>query len=131
MSPGAITPITPSLLCSSLSITSSLLLNTSQFLSHIAPSSEPVWIGLSDGASEGNYYWVKDLPATDTFITSASNLWNDGEPNQTGGNEDCVGYYDGKLQDRNCDNQLSFICEKGNFMWVLLIVKVEFNSRRE
>lgn len=41
-------------------------------------------------------------------------LYSKGEPNDSGGNEDCVMMYtdDGYWNDLNCDNTLQFICEK-------------------
>lgn len=54
-------------------------------------------------------------------------LYSKGEPNDSGGNEDCVMMYtdDGYWNDLNCDNTLQFICEKkskwrGLIDWLLL-----------
>ncbi|XP_050967130.1 CD209 antigen-like protein E [Labeo rohita] len=42
-----------------------------------------VWIGLSDIEIEGNMKWVDNSPLKEGF-------WLKGEPNDNGGNEDCV-----------------------------------------
>ncbi len=43
----------------------------------------PLWIGLNDFASEGNFVWSSGEPVT--FLN-----WKSGEPNNLGGNEDYV-----------------------------------------
>ena len=44
--------------------------------------------------------------------------WRNGEPNNGGGNEDCVVIYrsDGKMNDGPCTHKTSFVCEKGKGM---------------
>ena len=48
----------------------------------------------------------------------AFTLWNDGEPNNSGNDENCVNvnqdsdsYVQGKWNDWSCDNQARFVCE--------------------
>ena len=48
----------------------------------------------------------------------AFTLWNDGEPNNSGNNENCVNinqdedsYVEGKWNDLSCDKQARFVCE--------------------
>uniref|UniRef100_A0A9J7ZEZ0 C-type lectin domain-containing protein n=1 Tax=Cyprinus carpio carpio TaxID=630221 RepID=A0A9J7ZEZ0_CYPCA len=45
--------------------------------------SERVWIGLSDRENEGNMKWVDNS-------TLKQGFWLNGEPNNQGGNEDCI-----------------------------------------
>ncbi|XP_044191071.1 lactose-binding lectin l-2-like [Thunnus albacares] len=64
------------------------------------------WIGLSDIHKEGRWMW-SDGSAVD-FV-----FWNSGEPNNYGGNEDCVHNNDGtdlKWNDRPCSHTLPSVC---------------------
>ena len=65
-----------------------------------------VWIGLNDLDKEDQFVWADgSLPSFEA--------WYGGEPNNWGNNEDCTemrkdfGYL---WNDRNCNNQLRFIC---------------------
>jgi len=60
-----------------------------------------IWIGLNDEAVEGEFVWYDQSPVTYTN-------WATGEPNNSGGNEDCVQIYPtgsepGKWNDLPCD----------------------------
>lgn len=56
-----------------------------------------IWIGFNDEASEGNFVWYDQAPVTYTN-------WAPGEPNNSGGNEDCTQIYaDGLWNDLNCN----------------------------
>src|SRR5690606_9970373 len=46
-------------------------------------SSGVIWSGFNDEAQEGNFVWYDQSPITYTN-------WNAGEPNDSGGNEDCT-----------------------------------------
>ncbi|MBK7891157.1 MAG: hypothetical protein IPJ84_10025 [Bdellovibrionales bacterium] len=65
-----------------------------------------VWIGASDQASEGTFYWTNGSALTFT-------AWNSGEPNASTSGEDCVemtstGYWN----DNSCSTVLKgFVCE--------------------
>ena len=43
------------------------------------------WVGISDQGSEGSYRFTNGQPATNLMFS-----WGSGEPNDYGGNEDCV-----------------------------------------
>lgn len=68
--------------------------------------SSPRWIGLNDKKTEGSFVWSSGDPFSYTN-------WKSGEPNDSGGNEDCVEirWNDGKWNDNNCTNTRLFICE--------------------
>lgn len=71
------------------------------------------WFGASDSGSEGAWKWVTGPENGTTFWNGASGgsvvsgqyaNWNSGEPNDSGGNEDCAQYYSasGKWNDLPC-----------------------------
>lgn len=63
------------------------------------------WIALSDRAEEGVYRTTDGEIAT--FFA-----WADGEPNNSGGDENCVHFYDGeRWNDIYCDATMGVICE--------------------
>lgn len=56
-----------------------------------------IWIGFNDEAVEGTFVWYDQSPVTYTN-------WAPGEPNNSGGNEDCTQIYpDGMWNDLNCN----------------------------
>jgi gliding motility-associated-like protein len=56
-----------------------------------------IWIGFTDENSEGTYYWYDGSPVVFTN-------WNGGEPNNSGGNEDCTQIFpNGLWNDLNCN----------------------------
>jgi hypothetical protein len=64
------------------------------------------WIGLSDRDEEGVYRWADGAEAT--FLG-----WADGEPNNSGGYEHCIHYYDAeRWNDIDCEAALGVICER-------------------
>ena len=67
------------------------------------------WIGLNRRA-DGKFYWLDDRPEKGNY-----QKWNDGEPNDAGGSEDCShvigGNYDGKWNDITCSTSLVAICQ--------------------
>ncbi|MBI5527519.1 MAG: C-type lectin domain-containing protein [Deltaproteobacteria bacterium] len=71
-------------------------------------SSSLVWLGGSDTAVEGTFAWVDGTPWSYTN-------WYPGEPNDSGGNEDCVqmyvALYQNKWNDGNCAGLFPYVCE--------------------
>lgn len=72
-------------------------------------SPEAAWLGLSDSAIEGTFAWVNGSAVGTSY-------WNDGEPNDSGGVEDCVGMFTsgdtaGKWNDFDCSATHAFFCE--------------------
>lgn len=62
------------------------------------PPSEVVWIGFSDETVEGTFEWYDQSPVTFTN-------WAPAEPNNSGGDEDCVQIYpDGSWNDLACSS---------------------------
>ncbi|KAI2668938.1 C-type lectin domain family 17, member A [Labeo rohita] len=73
-------------------------------------TAERVWIGLSDTEQEGNMKWVDNS-------TLKQGFWFKGEPNDYGGNEDCIemNYETETLNswnDCSCSDKKKGICEK-------------------
>ncbi|ESO86195.1 hypothetical protein LOTGIDRAFT_235549 [Lottia gigantea] len=71
------------------------------------------WIGLHDRPAEGKYVWL-DEKTEDVF-----NNWAPGQPNNVGGNENCIYVAGtrgnekmGKWYDYRCNMKLNFICQK-------------------
>lgn len=68
----------------------------------------PAWIDLTDIEQESNFRYSD---GSDPSFTN----WIDGEPNNTGGIEDCVTYghvtESQTWNDLNCERELRFICE--------------------
>ena len=69
--------------------------------------SQNVWIGLHrDPNDNSRWMWVDGSRATYTH-------WNNGEPNDHGGNEDCTHMFPpaGKWNDMPCSYGLQYLCE--------------------
>ncbi|XP_077089715.1 uncharacterized protein LOC143741171 [Siphateles boraxobius] len=70
---------------------------------------ERVWIGLTDIQQEGSMKWVDTSPLNQGF-------WYSGEPNDVGGNEDCVELLPSapvqNWNDLPCNDKRKGICEK-------------------
>ncbi|XP_045201877.1 lectin-like [Mercenaria mercenaria] len=76
--------------------------------SHIG-STDQVWMDGDDLKTENNFIWENTGQGFE--ITD----WGPNEPNQNGGNEDCLsffGRYDFKWNDEHCDKPFGFLCEK-------------------
>jgi hypothetical protein len=66
---------------------------------------DAAWIGIADQVDEGHFLGVD---GHDPVFTN----WNDGEPNDAGGNEDCAQLrLNGLWNDARCDTKLPFVCE--------------------
>ncbi|XP_078594349.1 uncharacterized protein LOC144872121 [Branchiostoma floridae x Branchiostoma japonicum] len=73
------------------------------------PSAEEHWIGLSDLLRERTFVWSDGIPLEGTTF------WAHGQPNNLGGDQHCVymcSLYDYEWVDRNCSDQLYYICEQ-------------------
>jgi len=73
------------------------------------------WIGLNDKDSEGHWRWVNGNRASTDDVT----LWRSGQPNNSGGNQDCgYGYFTRNSRDQfragddECFSRHKSICEK-------------------
>ena len=72
---------------------------------------QDTWIGLNDRGVEGNFVWVDGT----TPVPYAR--WDDGEPNDGGGNEDCgiimlePQRRESKWDDRPCNRDYHYVCE--------------------
>ncbi len=66
-----------------------------------------IWLGYTDDITEGSFYWLDGSP---NGFTS----WSAGEPNNAGGNENCVQMYpDGNWNDLDCSSGAASILEVG------------------
>uniref|UniRef100_A0A8C8SET3 C-type lectin domain-containing protein n=1 Tax=Pelusios castaneus TaxID=367368 RepID=A0A8C8SET3_9SAUR len=69
---------------------------------------ERFWIGLSDQNHEGEWKWIDGTDYTTTFT-----FWKEGEPNDSGLNEDCAHIWIyGEWNDVHCTYECYYICEK-------------------
>ncbi|XP_036439300.1 CD209 antigen-like protein A [Colossoma macropomum] len=70
-------------------------------------NSGDIWIGLTDSATEGVWKWVDGSALTTEY-------WSGSEPNDLGGDEDCVEFYSNnkRWNDRRCSDKRRWICEK-------------------
>ena len=65
------------------------------------------WFGYNDISSEG--FWMWESGSSSTYIN-----WASGEPNDSGGNEDCAQlnrFTDGTWNDEPCSSSFYYICE--------------------
>jgi hypothetical protein len=62
------------------------------------------WIGANDIAAEGIFTW------NDGLVLSYTN-WRTNEPNNQGGNQNCVSVNNTQWFDNNCSDSLSYICK--------------------
>jgi len=77
-----------------------------------------VWIGLDDMENEGTFVWSDGTPFCDC---GGYNNWNEGEPNDLGGNEDCTHLLpNGRWNDLNCNKKIQYVCEVGQALLALL-----------
>jgi hypothetical protein len=91
--------------------------NAEAFALHVErslPSGQSTWLGLTDAADEGTWVWSDGTPLGYT-------AWNDGEPNNHGGDEDCAGFWAGRgasnsmwdsmYGTESCSHPLPYICK--------------------
>lgn len=65
------------------------------------------WLGLSDQRVEGTFEWADGEPLAFT-------RWGSGEPNDSGGREDCAQLvpWNGLWNDLDCGRRLPFVCQR-------------------
>jgi len=77
----------------------------------------PIWIGLNDREKEGEWKYTDGTEWNKDNVT-----FGDGEPNNSGGDEDCIGTTanDYKLNDWNCNEKFAFICnDPAESFWLM------------
>jgi hypothetical protein len=67
------------------------------------------WLGLTDIDRESQFVWSDALASP---LDRAAAVFTEGEPNNSGGTEDCVELTRGGWNDRDCATTLSFFCER-------------------
>ena len=88
--------------------------NRKKLIQDLSVNNVPFWIGAADIAAEGNWIWVNGERASSSEL-----IWLSGEPNNKGGNEDCVLVYGnrassqvGRVNDAVCTISHRGLCEK-------------------
>uniref|UniRef100_A0A8C1FAV8 C-type lectin domain-containing protein n=1 Tax=Cyprinus carpio carpio TaxID=630221 RepID=A0A8C1FAV8_CYPCA len=87
-----------------------VIINTEEKQVSLCECLERVWIGLSDRENEGNMKWVDNS-------TLKQGFWLNGEPNNQGGNEDCIELMPSNpvlnnWNDLPCSVERKWFCEK-------------------
>ncbi|XP_071377030.1 CD209 antigen-like protein C [Centroberyx affinis] len=84
------------------------IINSKEEHNFLSRFQDTIWIGLSDKHAEGKWQWVDG-----TFLEGGG-FWQDGEPNNADGAEDCVEVSrgGGGWNDVPCSNRLSWACEE-------------------
>ncbi|XP_073478514.1 hepatic lectin-like isoform X2 [Aquarana catesbeiana] len=68
-----------------------------------------IWFGLTDQETENTFKWVDGTTLTPTSFS----YWNEGEPNNLFGIENCVLMWElGKWNDEICNETIYAVCEK-------------------
>ena len=83
----------------------------SDLASILDDSGDRIWIGYNDMRSEGTWIWTDGSINDEDFEIN----WNDGEPNNSGGDQHCANYYPSsgtfKVDDTSCFNtNAQFAC---------------------
>ncbi|XP_035528397.1 CD209 antigen-like protein C isoform X2 [Morone saxatilis] len=84
-----------------------VIITTKAELEFVKRSSSVTWIGLSRGEQQDEWKWV------DGTNLEGEGFWEDGEPNNNGGIEDCVevARFTAAWNDAPCNNTFSWVCE--------------------
>jgi hypothetical protein len=81
------------------------------FITSVFVDLQNVWIAANDKAVEGTFRWVAG-PEAGQLVSLTSGLWAAGAPDDAGGNEDCVQFWDGKkLNDGGCHYGTRYLIE--------------------
>eukprot|EP00210_Caulerpa_lentillifera_P005946 g5681.t1 len=92
-----------------------VVVESSEELAFVAGVSSPdgSWVSAKMNKKSFDFEWTNGRA-----LFSNSSYWGIGEPNDYGGNEDCVHIdqrgISGNLNDENCESKLSFICQYNN-----------------
>ena len=72
----------------------------------MSASSNGVWVGGDDQSEEGKFKWVNGNPVQGI-------PWESRQPDNAGGNQDCMGMYKptGQFYDWSCTNTFCFMCQ--------------------
>ncbi|KAI8490002.1 hypothetical protein Bbelb_323630 [Branchiostoma belcheri] len=80
-------------------------------LKNSVDASSRFWFGLHDQNTEGSFEWIDGT----AFGNGSYSNWGSGEPNNSGGQEDCVHYWDSSQlntwNDMGCNGLCRFICQ--------------------
>lgn len=76
-----------------------------KYIVDIIDKENNVWIGASDDDIEGSWVWSSSQKAVDVVT------WQSGQPNNLGGNQDCMEIGLLKMNDENCFEENLYVCE--------------------
>ena len=85
----------------------------------VRQAGKDVWVGLTDSGIDGTFRFPTDRSYFDPENGETLYKWHQGEPNNDGGNQQCVkawitlddGLDDDGLDDAGCDDQFHGLCE--------------------
>ncbi|XP_035859859.1 galactose-specific lectin nattectin-like [Sander lucioperca] len=79
------------------------------YINQVTGAQKPSWIGGSDAMEEGTWMWSDGSKFN-------YKIWNVGEPNNSGGAENCLLMNSGAANwnDAACTYQASFVCSKNS-----------------
>ena len=96
------------------------------FLTSTFVDFQNVWIAANDLAVEGTFRWVAG-PEAGQLVSMTNGLWASGQPDNYGGNEDCVEFWDRlKFNDGGCQYAIKYIIEYEGIVNVYMNVFVVY-----